>query len=607
MLNAKRFYSGSTLVVLAVLFIALVMLSNQWLRGARLDLTEQRLYTLADGTRQVLAEIQEPINLYFFFSQRASADLPGIRNYAQRVQELLEELRDQAGGRINLRIIDPLPFSEEEDQATRYGLQAAPVGAAGDNLFFGLAGSNAVDGQAVIPFFRPEQEAFLEYDVAKLIHTLATPRKPVVGVISDLPLGLGLPEFLRVQSGNEDYAIARELEQLFETRTIAKDTKRIDDDVQVLLIVHPRELSDDLRYAIDQFVLRGGNVVAFLDPHSDMAGGVSDLPGLLKAWGVQYDPNQAVLDPPNALTIAGRNGRPTRHPAFLSLQGEALRRDDVITAPLNSLNLASAGFFKPAEGAKSRFEPLLRSSEQAGVVPTIELSGGMAGAEELMRRYRPGSERLALAVRVSGEFESAFPERAQGNAGHKARSEKPANIVLVADSDLLANPLWVNQTRFLGQAVSTAFADNGNLVANALDNLLGSGALVSIRARGTATRPFTRVNALRLEAEQRFLATEQKLKDELAETERKLSELQTGKSQDGSLILSPEQRAELERFQQEKLRIRQELRQVQRQLDADIERLGNWLKLINIGLVPLAVSLAALGFAAWRLQRRRRA
>ncbi|HET9482606.1 MAG TPA: Gldg family protein [Xanthomonadales bacterium] len=605
--------TGGTLAILAVLFVAVIVLVNFAFRGARLDLTEHGLYTLSDGTVEILESIEEPINLHFFFSDRNAADVPLLRNYATRVREMLEEMAGRAGGKINLQVIDPLPFSEEEDRAAGFGLQAIPFGSAGETIYFGLAGTNSTDGQMIIPFFQPDKEAFLEYDLAKLIHGLATTTKPVVGVVSTLDLGPGFdPATRQVRPGS---AIFQSLQELFEVRMLPADsTTKIEDDIATLVLVHPKP-GDELAYAIDQFVLRGGNLIVLVDPNAELdqsgadpnnpsaamfANKSSDLPKLFAAWGVQYDPAQVLLDGKYALQVGSPTGQPVRHLAILGFTQEAMNQEDVISAQLSSINMQSAGSFRLTEASTLKLIPLVQSSDQAMQAP-VERIKFAADPATLFAEFAPTRETYVVAGRLQGALKTAFPEKS--GEGHLAESKGEANIVLVADTDLASDRLWVQVQQFLGQQIMNAFANNGDFVVNAVDNLTGSSALIRVRGRATAQRPFTTVNRLRREADDRFRAKEQELNRELQETEQKLNELQRGKSAEQALILSPEQKLELERFQQQKVQIRKDLRQVRRQLDAEIESLGSRLKLLNIALMPLLLTLAAAGFAFWRRRR----
>ena len=614
-LTQRRISTGAALLALALLFIALVVLSGTVFRGARVDLTQSRLYTLTEGTKAILGKLDEPVNLTYYYSDHAARDLPQLRTYASRVRELLEEMAARSGGKLRLAVIDPQPFSEDEDRATAMGLQAVPIGSAGDTLFFGLAGTNAIGNEATIPFFQPDKEAFLEYDVAKLVSSLASDARPVVGVMSTLPMGPSFdPAAGRPTQG---WVIDGEMRNLFEVKRVEVDVKAIPDEVKALVVVHPRHLSSDTQYAIDQFVLRGGNLLAFVDPNAEaqppatgadptqamLDDKASDLPELFAAWGVTYDPSRIVLDAQRALEVQVQQGMPpVRHLAILGLTRDDANAEDVVTAQLGTINLSTAGSFGLADDAKVTLEPLLQSSANASSTDVQRLSLS-PDPSQLYADFSPTGEHYALAVRVSGTLQSAFPDRA--GEGHLAQSLEPANIVLVADTDLLTDRLWAQAQQFFGQRVVNAFASNGDFVINAVDNLIGSADLIAVRTRAGSSRPFTTVDALRVEADARFRAKERELQARLAETEEKLSALQQAQPGGNALTLNPEQQAELLRFQEEKLRIRKDLRQVRRQLDEDIQTLGGKLKFLNIAGMPLLLTLGALLFVGWRARRRK--
>jgi ABC-type uncharacterized transport system involved in gliding motility auxiliary subunit len=607
----RRIMTGSTLAILALLFVAFIVLSNTLLRGARLDLTENRLYTLSEGTSKVLGEIKEPINLYLFYSDRGTEDVPIIRSYASRVRELLEEMASKSGGKLRLSVIDPLPFSEEEDRAASFGLQSVPVGNSGETIYFGLAGTNSTDGQMIIPFFQPDKESFLEYDIAKLVHSLNTSTKPAVGFIAGLDLGPGFDPATRQM--RQGWAIHNSIQELFDLRQLnGAALTTIDPEIKTLVVVHPKELNDEALYAIDQFVLRGGRLLAFLDPNAEadttandpnnpsaamFADRSSDLAKLLRAWGVEYDRGRVLLDGRNALQVQSQTGAPVRHLGILGYRSASMNQEDVVTAQLGSINFSTAGALKLAKDATLTLTPLIQSSTESMLIEAERIKF-MPDPSALFEGFIPTGETYVLAGRLSGKAKTAFPERSGEN--HLAESAQDIAVMLVSDTDVLSDRLWVQVQNFFGQQIMNAFANNGDFAVNAVDNLTGSSALISVRGRATSARPFDTVDALRRQADERFRNKEQELNRELAETERKLNELQRGKDDRNSMILSPEQRAELERFQDEKVRIRKELRQVRRQLDASIESLGTTLKLINIGLVPLLLTLLALGFAWWR-------
>ena len=611
----RQLLTGAALAVLAVIFVAAVLISNSLLRGARLDLTQSHLYTLAPGTRHILSSITEPIQLYLYFSDKAAQDQPQLKTYAQRVREMLDEMVARAGGKLKLKVIDPLPFSEDEDRATTYGLQAVPLGQNGANVFLGLVGTNSTNGQATIPFLQPDKEAFLEYDLAKLVHELSVTKKPVVGLLSGLPLGGGFDPMTRSMS--EPWEVDSQLQQLFDVRQLDPAAlKKIDPDITTLVLIHPKKLADDAQYAIDQFVMGGGHLLVFVDPfaETDASGGEpgnpqaamfadksSDLPKLFAAWGIAYDPTKVVLDRAHAAQIRMGGGPLVRDPAVLSFTKADLSRDDVITANLDSINVATPGFFTLAKGAKAKLTPLIETSPDAKVVGSSSVRL-LPDPQALLAGYQPGNERYVVGGRLEGALPSAFPDRT--DPGHLAQAKEGAEVVLFADTDLLSNRMWVQMQPFFGQRLASAFANNGDLFVNAVDNLTGSSDLISIRGRGTSQRPFTRIDAMKRAAEDRFRDKETQLQKELKDTETKLLAMQTGKAKGAETILSPEQQEELSSFLQKRADIRTQLRQVRRGLDEQIDALGTRIKLVDIGLMPLLVTLGALAFAWWRRRRR---
>jgi ABC-type uncharacterized transport system involved in gliding motility auxiliary subunit len=613
------------LLSLLVLFVGVVMLSNLGLRGVRLDLTQNKLYTLTPGTRQVLGELKEPVNLYYYFSRDAAVkQSPLLLPYATRVREFLEEIAARSGGKVRLRVVDPQPFSEDEDRAAEFGLQSLQTGG-GDALYFGLAGTNSTDGRAALPSFQADREEFLEYDVAKLIHELGTTKKPVIGLMSSLPMQGRFDPMTGQMS--EPWPIVAQIEQIFTVRPLTADIDHIDQDVDVLMLVHPKRLPTKTLYAIDQFVLRGGRMLLFLDPNSGadtggqdpsnplasaMADHSSNLEPLLSAWGVGYDPGKVIGDLQLGLEVrTSMQAPPVRHIGILGLNHDDLDQKDVVTTALDVINLATAGYLTARPGTKTTFQPLLLSSTGAAPLPAERFSG-LTDPATLRDGFKPTGTRYVLGARVTGPLESAFPQGAPAEGkpaagppvAHLAKSAAPANIVILADTDMLMDYMWVQTREVFGQRVAQAFANNGDLVANILDNLSGSDALISIRGRASFTRPFERVEALRREADDRLRAKALELQSELHSTETKLTELQSKRNDQASLMLSPEQEQEIKRFTAEKARVRKELRETQRGLNIDIDRLDNRLKIINIAVAPLIV--AVLGGIVLAARRRRR-
>ena len=645
--NRQRNLGVLSLVLLGLVFVAAVTANNSLLTGLRVDLTQDNLYTVSPGTRSVLASIVEPINVYLFFSDSESADIAPLRNYANRVREMLEELEGAAGGNLVLHVVDPVPFSEDEDRAAQFGLQPISLGI-GQTLYFGLAATNSIGDQEVIEIFNPDRERFLEYELARLIYSLASPDKVVVGVHAGVSMTAGFdPQTQRV---TEPWVVYGQAGQLFEMRSLPPGFTEIDEDINVLWLVHPRNLETEALYAIDQFVLGGGRALIFLDPFAevDMAaaamdpaamaqGSASDLEPLLSGWGVEFSAGEVVADNRYALSVStGLSPRPVRHLGLLGLDETAVDSEDVITDGLYNINLGTAGHFSVAEGSTAVLQPLLFSSNDASVMPAIQMQM-LTDPEALLDSFAPSGESYILAARLTGPLGSAFPDgppaeevpdaegdlidgdaasvdesgepgSAQaGNSGpdvnHLASTDS-ANVILVGDVDILSDRLWVQLQNFLGQQLATAFANNGDFLVNALDNLAGSADLIGIRARGTYSRPFTRVQELRRQADAQFRQTEQRLQAELTDTENRLAELQDARTDQGSLLMSDEQQAEIQRFLDQQVRIRQDLRAVQRNLDRSIERLGTVLQIINIGLVPLLLTVVALSAVVVRRRRR---
>jgi ABC-type uncharacterized transport system involved in gliding motility auxiliary subunit len=610
------------LVLLALIFVPLIVTSGRWLRTSRIDLTRDQLYTLTPGTLQIVDSLQRPLRLTLYFSDHATRDLPQLRSYEQRVREMLQEIAARSHGRIHLRVIDPVPYSDDEASAQGSGLAPADGGSNGERVFFGLAGSTLADTADVesgsarmpektlaIPFFDPAREAFLEYDIVKLLYELNQSAKPLVGVISSLPVDGG------TAPGRQPWAVTQQLSQLFDLKMIdPAGLKKIDDSIRVLLLIHPRKLSDDALYAIDQYVLRGGHLAIFVDPDAELdnapyaidgTGSVdhsSDLPRLFARWGVVYNPHEVVLDRSLALPIelAGSN---FEHPAMLALGTQQLNRSDAVTASLRRINVSTIGHFDLAPKARARLIPLLQSSAEAEAVPAQRVLAASSDPTALLQGYKADNVHYALAARLRGPFDSAFPERAS-QPGHLAVSVPNAEVILVADTDLLTDRLWVEPQTVLGQSMVRVFANNGDFVTNLVDNLSGSSVLLSIRGRSTSQRPFTRVQALRNVADQKFLQKEHELERELADTRRRLDELQPVKGSRGGSA-SAEQRREIEQFRQRQLAINKELRDVQHQLNAEIDALGLRVKVVNIVLVPALVVLLGLLYG-WRRSRRSR-
>jgi len=463
----------------------------------------------------------------------------------------------------------------------------------------------------VIPFFALDQEEFLEYELSRLVQSLAKPERPVVGVLSGLQVNGGFD--MAARQPTPAWMLIEEIRQLFQIESLKRDVDLIPEKVSVLLLIHPKQLPEQTLYAIDQFVLRGGKLLTFVDPFSEadtqaeMPGEMvidkaSDLPALFKAWGLRMVPDQVLGDGSYAMSVSmGEGQRPVRHAAWLSLPKNALDKDDISTASLETITVATAGMLEPLDGAKTQFIPLVRSSQYA--MPfDVKRFGMLANPEELIRELKPTGERYTLAARISGPAQTAFPEGIEGQKDGLKQADN-INVIVVADTDMLTDRMWVQVQDFFGQRIPQPWADNAGFAINALDNLAGSEALISVRSRGRFTRPFEVVDAIQREAEVKFREKEQALQTQLADTEQKLAALQQSEDPSKALELTPEQQAAVQQFVQQKLAIRKELRDVRYQLNADIEALGSTLKFLNIALVPLVLTLGVLALWLWRRRK----
>ncbi len=618
--------------VFIVMFFA-ILLSSKLLTGVRLDLSENGLYTLSDGTKRILKAIEQPVTLTLYFSDKASSQLPALRTYAQRVEEVIEEYVNLSNGKLVFNKVDPEPFSEAEDEAAMAGLQGVPVGARGDVIYFGLQVKNDAGGQEVIPFMQPDREAYLEYELTKLISSLAKTSLPKVGVYSGIDIKGGF-DFMTRQS-RPAWTILDYIQEGFQLEWIDDNATEIT-DIDVLLLIAPQNLSEQLKFAIDQYVISGGRTLIFLDPYAEsmaMQSGIpsvqrSDLAELLPAWGIRLREDMFVTDFANSMVVGvGQSRNPVRHIGLLSINPQGSHSEqaqDIIVHGLESLNWSSAGILDSLDKEGISIAPLILTSDQSQPREASLLTT-LANPQTLMDEFAPTGERYMLAAKVTGKAATNYPEgiryqeateplEAAEEEGEATKSESqpteihlPAahletdqlRLLVVADTDVLTDRLWVQVQNFFGQQIVSPWADNGSFLVNSLENFSGHPDLIAIRSQGRFNRPFDKVQALRLDAEARFLEQQKRLQDELSATEAKLVELEQLRDEGDGAMFSKEQEAELVNFQTEKLKIRKQLRDVQHQLDRDIESLGTRLKLINIFLVPGLIFFWVL-FAAMR-------
>lgn len=624
----RRLLPWAAILLALVLAVAVNVIADLAPRDLRLDLTERQLYTLSPGTREVLASLREPITLRLYYSRKLGRDVPQYATFAERVRDLIAEYVRAADGKLVLEEFDPIPFSDAEDRALAYGLQGVPIDQSGEQVYFGLAAINLTDDERTIPFFQPDRERFLEYDLTRLVYELSGTPKPVVGVMTALPMNGDIRAMQFGGRPSPPWASMTQLRQFFTVRDVAVDAKTIAPEIRTLWVVHPQNLSEATQFAIDQFVLRGGRLIVFVDPYCeaqamrpDPRGGrasdtASRLDRLFAAWGVAYDPGLVVGDLRGAWRVrAGAADRmqAVDYVAWFNAQGDGLDAQSPITGQLNQVTFAAAGSLRPAAGAGTSFEPLITSSTEAQEIPAAAVRDEPNPAR-ILADFRPTGERYTLAARIGGPVRTAFPdalpEGVEPPAERLLEAKEPVNIIVIADADVLEDRFWVRVQDFFGQPVATPFSDNGAFVTNATELLSGSSALIGLRSRGESSRPFTLVEGIRRDAEQSFREREQALQKTLEATERKLRELRSGAPGQGGraseAIITPEQRAAIDQARQTIAETRRELRQVQFDLRRDIDALRWRLQFWDVAAVPIAVMVLALGLGLLRQSRRRR-
>lgn len=614
-------YSSAGIGLMLAVVIAVNVITS--VRPVRMDLTQEKAYTLSPGTRAVLKKLDTPVKIRFYCTQgeTATPETVYLKSYARQVEDLLQEYKQIAGKNLVIQKFDPEPDSDAADSARIDGLEPKTL-SSGDDFYLGLS-ITVADQSVALPFLDPSRERQLEYDITRAIAQVLAPEKPVVGVMSPLPVfgEMANPMMMQMgqQGGSPAWTFIEQLKQDFNVRHIEMTADKIDDDVKVLVVIFPKDISESAQYAIDQFVLRGGRLIAFLDAQSvlssrqqnpmagEMGGASATLDKLLPAWGIQFDTGKVVADLNFKMELGGRDGQPTEAPAFLALTAEGVNTNDVVTSDLDNLWLPMCGAFtgEPAAGLKETV--LLNSTKDSELVDGM--MAGMEGAS-ILNGFKPSGVNYKLAIRLTGKFKTAFPggnpadKSSATNSAAKAaddslkESKVETSVVLFGDSDMLADDFTLRKadTPF-GQMVNEMNA-NLDLAQNLVEQMAGDSDLIGLRSRATVSRPFILVKKMEAEAEARGQAQIDQLQQSLQDTEQRLSELQQQKQdKDQRFILSPEQKAELDNFRKKQAEVSKELKQARKDLRKEVVSLETRLEWLNILAMPLVVTAAGIGIA----------
>ncbi len=601
-------------VVIAVLaFIALNIIITKTIINKKIDLTEDKLFTLSTNTKNVINELNEQIKIQLFFSESLSRDIPQIRDYEKRVRELLLSYA-KISKNISLEIFDPEPFTELEDLANTYGMQGLQLNQEGEKFYFGAVLSNSVDDMLVIPFFDVARERFLEYDLTKSIYNLAYPAKPVIGLISGLPFSGGIANDEINPSFQDPFYLYKNLSEFYEIINLTQNFEKIPENIEQLLIIHPKDLSERNLYLIDQFIMQGKGATFFVDPFSEyeVINQVSnqsnanipksDLNRLFKQWGFEVEAGMVVGDIINGRKVSlgsANNEKIVTYILWLALQRELLSKEDIVTENLDYVFFKSAGSIKNINiDKKNEFIPLVKTSSNSMLIERFKIQF-RAEPERLLNEFKSDNKKFVLGARIKGSLKSAFSlddiEQLEIDNNNHIANSKISNIIVYSDTDLLTDPTWLTKQDILGTSNLIPTADNGRLVMNSIESMSGSQNLIGLRSRGIYNRPFLVVENLQKDAELLLKEKEDSLKKELEDTEKKLKELTDGNEIDQE-SLTIEQTQTINNFNKKILQIRKELREVQRELGESIKKLETFLKLINIWLMPFLVIIVFLIF-----------
>jgi ABC-type uncharacterized transport system involved in gliding motility auxiliary subunit len=617
--------AGVALVFIAVVGANLIFSPVR----ARVDLTADGLHTLSDGTRAILAKLDAPIQVRLYVSQGKDRMPSAIQPYVQRVEDLLAEFKAQAKGNLEIKKFDPEPDSETEDSAKLDGIEPVNLQQmSGGPFYLGLAVEYAPQ-RVAIPFLSPQREKLLEYDLARAVTQVLATNKPVIGIMSPLqvmggfnPMAMQAMQMGRQPQQSEPWIFVNELKRDFEVQTVGMDAEQIDENVKVLVVLHPKDISPKAEFAIDQFVLRGGKVIAFLDalcladnrnpnPMGFNLGGGSTFPKLLNNWGYDFDTSKVVSDTDYMRQLQGRDGRPQLVPSFLFLNSKAINKDDPVTGQLDDIWLPFAGAFtgKAADGLKA--DVLFYSSKNSQLTDgvTSQLNGG-----KVVDDFKPSGIEYNLGLRLTGKFKTSFPDGNPSDTNHVAgatnapagdflkESKTESAVYLIGDADLMSDQFSVR----VDQMFRTAYPLNGNLtfMQNLIEQATGDANLMEVRSRASLRRAFTVVQEMESKARIAYQAKIESLDKRLQDLQSKLNDFQIKKEGNvAKIILSPEQQQALKQVNEEQANTRKELRKERRNLRLDVEALENWLKWGNILGMPIVVAAVGVGLAIIRYKR----
>jgi len=646
----RKLTSITGLVIIVAIVLAVNLIAALLFSRAKFDMTKEELFTLADGTKEVLASVEENIRGTLFYSKKAIGEEPLFKLFADRVVQMLREYEAASKGKLAIEIIDPRPDTEEQEWADRYDLQSIP-GPTGEPVYLGLVLKDESGHEEAVAFFNPERENTLEYDISKAIDNVAHPAKKKVGVLSPLNvLGTAPPPspFANERDRPQPWTFIRELKNSYHVQKIEIDATQIPDDLDLLLVIHPKKLKPRTQYAIDQYVLKGGKALVFADAfcEADQASQIttdmqsrlqtdflSEMPALFKAWGIEFWRGQLGADDPAAkgrsTIVADQDlacpiGDPRAGPiekmyVWLRLGGENCNRDEIITGRLEDLIVATAaGIAKTSSSDKIAFAPLLTSSDKASTIEDVAVRFGL-DPEQIRNAYKRGTTSIALAAKITGEFKTAFPDgRPAADSSEEGAppgidadpdqlkaSRQPTTVIVVGDVDMISDRFSVSIEPFFNQQIVRRLNDNLVFASNAVENLAGSRNLIGLRSRGLSRRPFTRVQEIERRAAEKWGDEKQRLDEKLKEANERLLELQRGGGD--KRILEQATVEEVEKLRAEQLETKRNLREVRLRLREDTERLGRIVKAINIALIPSLVVLVSIAIAVLKTVRRKQA